>query len=168
MKKKSPVYPKNETNDYNSDEYDPHAEFSQFLEEAKLNVNFNFEISSANNKEEAGKREPEQGKNKKKKKKAWKTFLLPWWKGEKKSKSHTEQVTNSRVPNTKRGYASGPVYSCGMATTDNRPRRPTSGPIASLFNPTRRADTEVPYSCLDQLGCSTASTYGYGPVYKVS
>ncbi|KAF4399407.1 hypothetical protein G4B88_022490 [Cannabis sativa] len=180
--KKSPVYPKNEPNDYNGDEYDPHAEFSQyseflmsfgfdnggqFLQEAKLNKKLNFEISSAN-KEEAGKRGPEQEKNeKKKKKKAWKALLFPWLKGEKKSKSHIEQVTNSRVPKTKGGYASGPVYSCGMAAPVNKPRRPMSGPIATLFNPTRRSDTELPYLCLGQLGCSTSSsTNGYGPVYK--
>ncbi|XP_030490937.2 uncharacterized protein LOC115707196 [Cannabis sativa] len=162
--KKSPVYPKNEPNDYNGDEYDPHAEFSQFLQEAKLNKKLNFEISPAN-KEEAGKREPEQ--EKKKKKKAWKALLFPWLKGEKKSKSHIEQVTNLTVPKTKGGYASGPVYSCGMAAPVNKPRRPMSGPIATLFNPTRRSDTELPYLCLGQLGCSTSSsTNGYGPVYK--
>uniref|UniRef100_A0A803NYH0 UBC core domain-containing protein n=1 Tax=Cannabis sativa TaxID=3483 RepID=A0A803NYH0_CANSA len=127
--KKSPVYPKNEPNDYNGDEYDPHAEFSQYSE---------FLMSSCF----------DNG-------------------GEKKSKSHIEQVTNSRVPKTKGGYASGPVYSCGMAAPVNKPRRPMSGPIATLFNPTRRSDTELPYLCLGQLGCSTSSsTNGYGPVYK--
>lgn len=29
--KKYPVYPKNEANDYNGDEYDPHAEFFRVM-----------------------------------------------------------------------------------------------------------------------------------------
>ncbi|PON63104.1 Ubiquitin-fold modifier-conjugating enzyme [Parasponia andersonii] len=161
MRMKSPVYPKNETNDYNGDEYDPHAEFSQFLEEAKRNENFEFEIPCANP-EVAGNRKQDHVK---KKKKAWKVFLLPWLKGEKNSKSHMEPATNSRVPNTKRGFASGPIYSCGQAL-DGKHRRPTSGPIASLFNPSRRADTELPYMCLSQLG-SPPTAQSYGPVYNV-
>lgn len=136
----------------------------QFLEEAKRNENFDFEISSANS--QGGKRKPDQEKKMKKNKKAWKVFLLPWLKGEKKSKSHMEPATNSRVPNTKRGFASGPVYSCGKAT-DGKPRRPTSGPIASFFNPSKKADTKIPYEFLDQLG-SPLAAQTYGPVYKVT
>lgn len=147
----------------------------QFLEEAKRNERkTDFGIISSAESEEDGKIKPhqEETKNKKKKKawKPWKVFLLPLWKGEKKSKHHTEQEANfSHVSNTKRGFASGPVYHTSGKDTDGRPRRLTSGPLSSLFSPTRKADSEIPYMCLDKLNtprCGGARTYG--PVYLVT
>ncbi|GMN36746.1 hypothetical protein TIFTF001_006264 [Ficus carica] len=172
--KKSPVYPKHETNDNNGgDEYDPHADFSLFLEEAKRSERrAEFEVISSAVSEEDGKRKPHQEeKKKKKKKKAWKVFLMPWWKGDKESKPLTKQETNfSHVSNVKkRGFASGPVYySSGKERDGGPPRRPTSGPLSSLFNATRKADTEIPYMCLNKLDTPRGGAQTCGPVYLVT
>ncbi|KAH7546988.1 hypothetical protein FEM48_Zijuj01G0259400 [Ziziphus jujuba var. spinosa] len=110
--KKSPVYPKCETND----DYDPHADFNQ----GKPRM----ELSSAN-------------------------------------KSNVCDIGRSR------GYVSGPIVdSSGNKATDGRHRRPTSGPLASLFNPTRKAEKDIPYMCLNQLA-SPRGGQSYGPVYTV-
>ncbi|EXB64654.1 hypothetical protein L484_017987 [Morus notabilis] len=173
--KKSRLYPNHETNHYNGDEdYDPRADFSQFLEEAKRDERkTDFGIISSAESEEDGKIKPHQEETKNKKKKAWKpwkVFLLPLWKGEKKSKHHMEQEANfSHVSITKRGFASGPVYHSSGKDTDGRPRRLTSGPLSSLFSPARKADSEIPYMCLDKLNTPRfGGARTYGPVYLVT
>ena len=122
-------------------------------------------ISQAKPKEEE---EEEEEKNKrKKKKKAWKTILLPWFKGEKKSdKPQVKLATSSK--HTRRGFTSGPVFSSSGNASVGGVRRPLSGPLmSSLFTPIKKAETEIPYVCLDHLG-SPCPAKNYGPVYLVT
>ncbi|XP_015901423.2 uncharacterized protein LOC107434465 [Ziziphus jujuba] len=172
--KKSPVYPKCETND----DYDPHADFNQFLQQAKhyaRESNLHNPPAHQEEEEEAGKTRrlnEEKMKKKKKKKKQWKKIFLPWWKmgGEKgKPRMELSSANKSNVCDIgrSRGYVSGPIVdSSGNKATDGRHRRPTSGPLASLFNPTRKAEKDIPYMCLNQLA-SPRGGQSYGPVYTV-
>ncbi|KAL5579685.1 hypothetical protein UlMin_012127 [Ulmus minor] len=166
--KKSPVSPKYETNDYQGNEYDPHADFSQFLEEAKHHAGKTMTKSSSEKPEEedAGKGKQQQEK---KKKKVWKVLLSPWWKGDQKSKPkpEMESYTNSPVSNTKQRLLSSPVYISGKVT-DGKPRRTTSGPITGFFSTSKKADNDqIPYVSLKKRGGSCA-TKTYGPIYLVT
>lgn len=134
----------------------------QFLEEAKqYALESDFQTSSTSYPEESGERRSGQEK----KKKSWKKLLFPWLKGEKLNKTSTKPATKSQVSDARRTNVSGPVFGTGKAM-DGRLRRPLSGPINSLFRPTKRTDSEVPYKCLDKTG-STQVVQTYGPVYLV-
>lgn len=122
--------------------------------------------------EEAAKRSSGLNQEKKKKKKKlWKKLLLPWWKlSDKKMSSSGMELPaiNSQVSNAKRGCVSGPVHgSSGKANDGRHSRRPTSGPLTTLINHTRKADNEIPYMCLNQLA-SPRGGHSYGPVYTVT
>lgn len=164
--KKSPVHPKYEMGFDGSNRFDPQNDFYQFLEEAKqYAIESDFQ-TSATYPEETGERrlEPE-----KKKKKSWKKLLFPWLKDEKMSKTSTKPATKSQVSDARRTNVSGPVYGTGKAMDgqDGRQRRPLSGPITSLFKPTKRADDEIPYKCLKKTD-SHKVVQTYGPVYLVT
>lgn len=134
----------------------------QFLEEAKqYALESDFQTSSTSYPEESGERRSGQEK----KKKSWKKLLFPWLKGEKLNKTSTKPATKSQVSDARRTNVSGPVFGT-VKVMDDRLRRPLSGPINSLFRPTKRTDSEVPYKCLDKTG-STQVVQTYGPVYLV-
>ncbi|KAK7285694.1 hypothetical protein RJT34_20472 [Clitoria ternatea] len=127
--------------------------FSQFLEESKQNVN---EVKLRNSSvypEECGKTGLEKAK---KDKKSWKRYLISWWKANKKSK-HEAEPTNSY--GKRKGHVSGPIYYCGKGPHVKQ-WRPTSGPLTSLFKPTKREEGEIPYMPLNQQN--------YGPLYLVT
>ncbi|XP_050103093.1 uncharacterized protein LOC126582911 isoform X1 [Malus sylvestris] len=157
--KKSPVHPKYEMDHGHSNGFDPHTDFYQFLEEAK---HYSIEGDVQASSEEGGERRLGQEK----KKKSWKKLIFPWLKGEKLNKTTTKPATTSHVSNTKRTNVSGPVYGTGKAT-DGKHRRQMSGPIASLFNPTKRADNAMPYMCVNKNGSPQVGKT-YGPVYLVT
>ncbi|XP_062025766.1 uncharacterized protein LOC133742092 [Rosa rugosa] len=160
---KSPVHPKYEMGFDGSNRFDPQNDFYEFLEEAKhYALESDFQTSSTSYPEETGERRSGQEK---KKKKSWKKLLFPWLKGEKVNKTSTKSATKSQVSDARRTNVSGPVFGTGKAL-DGRLRRPLSGPINSLFRPTIRADSEVPYKCLDKSG-SPQVVQTYGPVYLV-
>ena len=135
----------------------------QFLEEAKhYALESDLKTSSTCNTEETRERRSELEK---KKKKSWTKLLFPWLKSEKMNNTSARPATISQVFDSRRTNFSGPVFSTGEAM-DGRRRRPLSGPINSLFRPTKRADTEIPYKCLDKTSSSQV-VQTYGPVYLV-
>lgn len=134
----------------------------QFLEEAKqYAIESDFQTSAPYPEEIEERRVGQE-----KKKKSWKKLLFPWLKGEKMNKNSTKPATKSQVSDARRTNVSGPVYGTGKAM-EGRQRRPLSGPITGLFKPTKRADDEMPYKCLDKTG-SHKVVQIYGPVYLVT
>ncbi|TKY61159.1 hypothetical protein E2542_SST11009 [Spatholobus suberectus] len=164
MMKKSPAH---EQCYYEACGFDLHKDFSQFLEEAKQNVNEAKLRSSSVHPEECGKRGLEKVK---KDKKSWKSYLISRWKGDKKSKHMAEPTNNniceSKVYGKRKGHVSGPIYNCGKGP-DVKYRRPTSGPPTSLFKSTKREESQIPYMSLHQQNCSRAA-HNYGPLYVVT
>ncbi|KAL6335300.1 hypothetical protein AAG906_029541 [Vitis piasezkii] len=160
---KSAVYPKCETGDYNDHGLDLQEDFSQFLEEARRHARQGNPQGPSPHGDEAGKGRLSEEKRSKK---SWKSTLFSWWKADKKNKPSVEQVPCSRISDPRRGHVSGPIYGSGRRT-DSKQRRPTSGPLTSLFNPTRKAETDIPYVSLNQLS-SSHSAQAYGPVYLVT
>ncbi|KGN58479.1 uncharacterized protein LOC101209455 [Cucumis sativus] len=145
------------------DDFDIGLNFSKFLEEAKHHATQQH-FKAASIEEETERKWLAQEK---KNKKSWKNTLFSWLKSDKKSKSLPKPEKNPHTPNKRRVYVSGPIYSEAM-TIDGRPRRrPMSGPIASLFNPTMRTETEIPYMCLHQLSAPNTNQ-NYGPIYLVT
>ncbi|XP_022152626.1 uncharacterized protein LOC111020302 [Momordica charantia] len=159
------VSPDLEMDDPGFDEFDPRLSFSKFLEEAKHHATVQDFKASKSTEEEAGRKWLGQEK---KSKKSWKTTIFSWLKSDKKSKPLPKPEINHPHTSSKRlVHVSGPIYT-GAMTTDGRPRRrPTSGPIASLFNPSMRTEMEIPYMCLHQL-TSPNSSHNYGPIYLVT
>ncbi|XP_022949073.1 uncharacterized protein LOC111452535 [Cucurbita moschata] len=144
------------------DDFDPRTNFSKFLEEAKHHAKE--EDFKASTQEETGRKWLAQHK---KSKKSWKNTLFSWLNSDKTSKSLPKLERNSHTSNKRRVHVSGLIYT-GATTVDGRPRhRPTSGPIASLFNPSMRTEMEIPYMCLHQLTSPIPNHY-YGPIYLVT
>ncbi|KAJ8447541.1 hypothetical protein Cgig2_031154 [Carnegiea gigantea] len=158
--------------DSNNPEFDPHTDFAQFLEEARVYSN-NMEVLEGEN----GKKLPEQLNQEKKqsKKKSWKlTALFSLWK-------KTEKKTN-QCPKKASGdphswkprhptHVSGPVKGteAGAAVTSKQHRRPASGPLIGLFDSKRKEGTsEIPYVSLNKLTKPQYDAKVYGPVYLVS
>ncbi|XP_050285100.1 uncharacterized protein LOC126724760 [Quercus robur] len=162
--KKSPIYPKYETADYEGDGFDSHVvDFSQFLQEARHHAReVGFQSSSLHPEENGKKRLAEEKKGKK----SWKNSLLSWWKADKKSKLQVEPAISSCNSTPRQRLVSGPIHGSGK-TNDCRYRHPTSGPITGLFNPTKRVENEISYTCLDQLD-RPHDVQTYGPVYLVT
>ncbi|GAA0153103.1 hypothetical protein LIER_11417 [Lithospermum erythrorhizon] len=159
--KASPVYPAFENGSSSAYEFDPRADFVQFLEEAKKNA--------SNDELKAAQMQPswheirQQIDAEKKQKKSWKSSLLSWWKSKKKKK-HVEQSSNAPLmPKLKREYESGPM--AGAITT--RAPNSASGPLGRLFNSSKRVENEMPYMCLEDLN-NPHHLHSYGPVYLVT
>lgn len=161
--KKSPMNPKYETTAYQGDGFDPHVDFSEFLQEARHHTRGVDFHSSILHPEENGKRRLSEEKRGKK---SWKGSLLSWWKTDKKSKPQVEPASSSYNSIPRRRLVSGPIHGSGK-TNDGRHRHPTSGPITSFFNPTKRVENEIPYICLEQL-VKPNDIQTYGPVYLVT
>ncbi|KAK9281759.1 hypothetical protein L1049_004664 [Liquidambar formosana] len=161
--KKSPIHPKYELANFNGYVFDPQVDFSQFLEEARQHAREGDLKVPSPNREEAGERSSGEEK---KSKRSWKNSLFSWWKADKKTKPHVEPAIITQISNSRRGHVSGPIYGSGGGVI-GRHRRPTSGPLTSLFNPTKRAENEMPYMCLDKLNNSHV-VEAYGPVYLVT
>ena len=138
-------------------------DYDQFLEEARRHARQGNPQGPSPHGDEAGKGRLSEEKRSKK---SWKSTLFSWWKADKKNKPSVEQVPCSRISDPRRGHVSGPIYGSGRRT-DGKQRRPTSGPLTSLFNPTRKAETDIPYVSLNQLS-SSHSAQAYGPVYLVT
>ncbi|XVF25301.1 hypothetical protein REPUB_Repub13aG0201600 [Reevesia pubescens] len=140
--------------------FDP---FDQFLEEARQHArDINFQRSSSCSEEVGKKRLGGEKKNKK----SWKNSLFSWWKIDRKSKPSSNPVDGLNISKPTKGYSSGPL--CGIARGVDAPRRrPSSGPVSILFNPTRKVENEVPYMCLDQPN-DPYQINAYGPVYLVT
>lgn len=144
------------------DDFDLGLNFSKFLEEAKLHaIEQDFKASTE---EETGRKWLAQEK---KSKKSWKSTLFSWFKSDNKTKPLPKPERNPHTPNKRRVHVSGPIYTAAT-TIDNRPRRrPMSGPIPGLFNPSMRTEMEIPYMCLHQF--TTPNTnHNYGPIYLVT
>ncbi|GFZ04360.1 hypothetical protein Acr_16g0009840 [Actinidia rufa] len=163
--KKSPIHPRYEGGDYS---FDLQVDFSQFLEEARKHESEeNFEVAAQNPEEVRNKLSGEAKKNKK----SWKRSIFSWWNFDRKSNSSMETPTSSHVtkPRGSRVSVSGPIHGGGggRVATSCKARRPTSGPITSLFQPTKRVEDEIPYICLDKLN-NPHDVQSYGPVYLVT
>ncbi|CAK9144690.1 unnamed protein product [Ilex paraguariensis] len=165
--KKSPIYPNYDSGDYYGCEFDLQVDFTEFLEEARKHTSEgNFDVAPPYPEEEGKKQLVEVGERKNKK--SWKSSLFSWLKPDKKSKPIVEPSnTTPYISKPKRGYVSGPIHGNGGGGAIGRPRRPTSGPIMSLFNPTKKVENEIPYMCLDQLN-NPHGFQSYGPVYLVT
>ncbi|PSS18153.1 Regulatory protein [Actinidia chinensis var. chinensis] len=163
--KKSPIHPRYEGGDYG---FDLQVDFLQFLEEARKHaIKENFGVA-AQNPEEAQKRQSGEAK---KNKKSWKRSIFSRWKFEKKGNSGMETPTSSHIskPRGSRVSASGPIYggSGRSGATSCKSHRQTSGPLTSLFQPTKRVEDGIPYICLDKLN-NPHDVQSYGPVYLVT
>lgn len=106
----------------------------------------------------------------KKGKKSWKSSLTSWWKSDSKSK-HGEKTTKNSKPmggsGKRHAHSSGPMYkSC--KSSDGKHWRPSSGPLVSLFKPTKREENEIPYISLQQQNNSPLADQNYGPLYVVT
>ncbi|XP_050383886.1 uncharacterized protein LOC126800548 [Argentina anserina] len=167
--RKSAVNSKYEMGFDGSNGFDPQNDFYEFLEEAKhYAFESDYQTSSTPYTEATGENRSEaSGQEKKKKKRSWKKLLFPWLKSEKMNKTSTKPATKSQVSDARRTNVSGPVFSTSEVMHGRR-RRPLSGPINSLFKPTKRADSEVqvPYKCLEKTS-SIQVVQTYGPVYLV-
>uniref|UniRef100_A0A5B7BDE1 Uncharacterized protein n=1 Tax=Davidia involucrata TaxID=16924 RepID=A0A5B7BDE1_DAVIN len=162
--KKSPIHPKYEAGDYGDYGFDPQVDFSQFLEEAREHAC----KENSSYPEEAGKKQLGEVK---KSKKSWKRSLFSWWKAEKRGNPSMEAPTSCQISNPRRGYVSGPICGTGGGGGGGascKPWRPTSGPLTTLFHPTKRVENEIPYMCLDQLNNHPHGVQSYGPVYLVT
>ncbi|OMO66012.1 hypothetical protein COLO4_30875 [Corchorus olitorius] len=160
---KSPGHPKYETSDCACYEFDPQVNFSQFLEEARQHARDINIQRSASCCEGMGKRRLGEEK---KSKKSWKNSLFSWWKIDRKSKLSPNPVDGPNVSKPTKSHVSGPL--CGTSrAVDTRRRRPSSGPVSLLFNPTRKMENEVPYMSLDQPN-DPYQMKAYGPVYLVT
>ncbi|KAK7338197.1 hypothetical protein VNO77_18799 [Canavalia gladiata] len=163
MNNKSPVH---QACYYEAYGFDLDKDFSQFLEEAKQNVNEAKLKSSSVHPEEYGKTGLEKVK---KDKKSWKSCLISWWKADKKSKHSAEPTNNnyeSKVYGKRKGHVSGPIYNCAKGP-DVKHRRPNSGPLTSLFKSAKREECEIPYMSLHQQN-NPRAVHNYGPLYVVS
>ncbi|KAL6996181.1 hypothetical protein U1Q18_006315 [Sarracenia purpurea var. burkii] len=162
MMKESPIYSRYEGVDH---DFDPQVDFLQFLEEARKHTGEeNFKVT-AQYPDEAQKRQADETK---KKKKSWKRSLFSWWKTNKKINSSNEPLTclNISEPGCRHLSASGLLYgSRGRAGC--KPQHPKSAPLESFFPPTKRAENEMPYVCLDKLN-NPHNVQSYGPVYLVT
>ncbi|KAF8388663.1 hypothetical protein HHK36_025343 [Tetracentron sinense] len=156
--KKSPIFPRYESGNYTGSGFDPHLEFSQYLEEARKHANEE-EIQAPWPYPKAEKIIMGEEKNKK----SWKSYLFSWLKIDKKSKPHMEPASSSHISKPRRGSVSGPLYGSG-GQAESTHRRPTSGPLAGLFNSKRSGGVEIAYMCLDQ----PSDVQAYGPVYLVT
>ncbi|XVE51774.1 hypothetical protein DITRI_Ditri02bG0068100 [Diplodiscus trichospermus] len=186
---KSPEFPKCETSGYACYEFDPQVNFSQkvatlsiailnlsgfgllsltlcdqFLEEAKQHARDMSLQRSSSCSEVIGKK---RLGGEKKGKKSWKNSLFSWWKIDRKSKTSTNPMDGHNISKPTKGYASGPLHGTASRGIDTPRRRPTSGPVSILFNPTRKLENEVPYMCLDQPN-DPYQINAYGPVYLVT
>ncbi|GMI77830.1 hypothetical protein HRI_001452300 [Hibiscus trionum] len=154
---KSPTSPKHETSGCSSYEFDPQVNFSQFLEEARLQSSCSEEVG-----------ETRLGAEKKSKK-SWRNSLFSWCKIDRKRKPGSDPVHVSTTPKPTKHYGSGPL--CSRTTTkgvETPPHwRPLSGPVSVLFTPTRKMENEVPYMSLDQPN-NPYHINSYGPVYLVT
>ena len=134
-------------------------EAKQHGKEAKL------KCSSVHPEESTG---PDKGK--KKGKKSWKSSLVSWWKADKKSKPREENTNNnpqSKVSGKRHGHVSGPIYNNSTKGPDRKHWHSTSGPLTSLFKPTKRKESEIPYMSLHQ-GNTPHASQNYGPLYVVN
>ncbi|XP_058079059.1 uncharacterized protein LOC131227305 [Magnolia sinica] len=165
--KKSPMYPKYE----NGDVFDPHLDFSMFLEEAKKHASDASSVLPSSNYAEK-----QVAVDEKKNKKSWKISFFFWRKSEKKMKPQHEMLPieshgGFQVPKPRRSAVSGPIYGSGgrVGPANRSGRRPTSGPLSGLLTPTRREEFEIPYMCLDQLNHpSRSQSQAFGPIYLVT
>lgn len=100
-----------------------------------------------------------------KKRKSWKSSLFSWLKMDRKNKTMVE-VEPTTYTKVRRGAGifSGPIIHSNGVSIRSRSRKPTSGPLPSLFNPSM-ADEIVPYMCLNQ---QFVNPHSFGPVYLVT
>lgn len=142
---------------------------SQFLKEAKsraLEDNFKGVPPHAGETRKAD----TQGMDRKKRK-SWKSSLFSWLKMDRKNKTmvEVEPTTNNTKVRRGGGMFSGPImHSNGVSiSSSSRSRKPTSGPLPSLFNPSMRDEGNeiVPYMCLNQ---QLVNPHSFGPVYLVT
>lgn len=108
-----------------------------------------------------------------KKRKSWKSSLFSWLKMDRKNKTmvEVESTTNNTKVRRGGGMFSGPIiHSNGVSISisSSRSRKPTSGPLPSLFNPSMRDEGNeiVPYMCLNQQ--QLVNPHSFGPVYLVT
>lgn len=162
--KTSPVFPGNEAGSYFGYEFDPHADFAQFLQEARKRTcdEGNFKAAPRHSEETR----KTQSNGEKRNKKSWKSSLFSWLKSDKKSKNLVEPLHGSATPKLSRGIVSGPTHGSAGGLIPARPRKPISGPLTSLFNPAKKED-EIPYISLSHL-TNPHEAQSYGPVYLVT
>ncbi|CAA0829496.1 Unknown protein [Striga hermonthica] len=149
----------NKSADYCSHDFDYQADFTQFLEEAKRST-----FQKAPTTPQVSEKQLNPAK---KNRKSWKKSLFYWLKIDKKDKKPGPNIEKAFKP--KNGHVSGPVHPTTGKNTTSRARRPASGPITSIFSPTKGADEydRVPYVCLGQIS-DPHKVQSYGPVYLVT
>ncbi|KAK9142160.1 hypothetical protein Syun_011560 [Stephania yunnanensis] len=160
---------KSENVDCNEFGFDPHMDFSQFLEEAKCRKGRAKNAQPRQNSPSLVEQKTMGGEGKVKK--SWKSSLFSWWKVNKKVKPQKGPLTTPiHNPNARQGSVSGPIYGSGgnaASLAQQRARRPTSGPITAMFAHSRGGEVGIPYVSLDQLNHPTGHQ-AYGPVYLVT
>ncbi|KAK7294540.1 hypothetical protein RJT34_17429 [Clitoria ternatea] len=162
---KSPAQPTYEACHYDDYGCDLQQDFCLFLEEAKQHGKEVKLRSSTVHPEESRKTGSEKEK---KGKKSWKRSLISWWKADKKSKHREEHTNNSKteVCGRKQGHFSGPIYNSSNGS-DKKHWHPSSGPLTSLFKPTKKEENEIPYVSLHQQN-NPRGLQNYGPLYVVT
>lgn len=83
--------------------------------------------------------------------------------------------SSTTIKGRRNGIVSGPMQSsssAGNSISSSRSRKPTSGPLMNLFNPSKREEEDGvgPYMCLNHLNNNPQDTaaHSYGPVYLVT
>ncbi|XAR49825.1 hypothetical protein NMG60_11003978 [Bertholletia excelsa] len=162
--KKSPIYPGHDGGDY---DFDPQADFLQFLEEARRHASQ--ENVEADLYFHPGEAQMGRSDEVKRSKRSWKRSVFSWFKSEKKSNSSMAPPTSFHVSKPRRGHVSGPIHTNGGggSSDKDKPRRPMSGPLKGLFQSTKKTESGIPYMCLDKL-TSPHGVQSYGPVYLVT
>lgn len=149
--------------DENVEPFDPHVDFSRFLEEAKMHGrNLKSEETSMQQSSVAG--------GGKKSKSNWLKNSLFFWRKSIPSKSQHVSVPHVHNP-TRPKAVSGPIHEHGeRAVLSCRRSNHASGPLAGFINPSNatRDEFEVPYICLNQLNQPADKARTFGPIYLVT
>ncbi|KAL9228467.1 hypothetical protein vseg_004048 [Gypsophila vaccaria] len=152
-------------NNNNNYEFDPHSDFSLFLEEAKIHSSQAKQSPIAKN----GKAQQiVMTQEVKKNKKSWKYVLFPFLRSSSNKKS--KETPRNNAPNPKpRGYVSGPIYGTGGASGRYTNRLMWSGPLTGMFQAKKREENEVAYVSLEKANkVPLDDARVYGPLYLVS
>ncbi|XP_040999910.1 uncharacterized protein LOC121246015 [Juglans microcarpa x Juglans regia] len=185
MSNKSPVFPMPEPLHFSDYGFDPQIDYFQVLEEARKHKSetarsidsIHFKLQKPVSKDESKKN------HKAKKKRWWRSALLFFkWKwmphhhGHDRYRDHDHEDVHHARARAFRASISGPVCitegTSGSATPYPRTdtSRSSSGPLAGMFTPVRKDESDIPYLSLRNLNmeqqqrCSTSAM----PIYLVT
>ncbi|ONK66002.1 uncharacterized protein A4U43_C06F3170 [Asparagus officinalis] len=161
--RRTPIFSKDGNGEFSELDYDPHVDFSKFLEEArkyandaKLNPNMHSHTNATPSRIHKGER-------------SWKGTLFFWRKltkrgGEIHGGMATKPSNGSNASKRRHVSVSGLICGDGIS---RRVDRPASGPLAGWFTPTRAEESEAPYVCLDVKRHASGAN-AFGPIYRVT